>query len=308
MKIPNSVIYVVGDVLGSWYYSHSKLNTLFGGCGFPGDPPDGNCVDKCQEWMRRANQTSGIIPLDLLGDVLVEFMNFDRDADQKWLHGRDQVIKVLTKNNLAIDFNGVISSTTSRDTLSPLPSMKPVQPQPASQFVQPPMSEITVFLSYSHDSDFHRERVLDLSERLRADGIATILDRYVEKGSPPEGWPSWMMNGLNAATHIVCVCTETYRRRFLGQEVLGKGKGVDWEGALVTQALYDARSRTNRFIPVLFIPADEPHIPEPLRPQTHYVLDSEASYQAFYDALLDQAGVTPGAVGTLKHKPRPASL
>jgi hypothetical protein len=38
MKIPNTVIYVVGDVLGSWYYSHTKLNTLFGGAGFPGRP------------------------------------------------------------------------------------------------------------------------------------------------------------------------------------------------------------------------------------------------------------------------------
>ncbi len=28
-----------------------------------------------------------------------------------------------------------------------------------------------VFLSYSHDTDAHRERVLGLSERLRADGI-----------------------------------------------------------------------------------------------------------------------------------------
>lgn len=166
------------------------------------------------------------------------------------------------------------------------------------------MRKIAVFISYSHDSDEHDERVLRLSERLRADGIATILDRYVEKGSPPEGWPRWMMNGLNAATHVLCVCTESYRRRFLGQEVPGKGKGADWEGALVSQALYDARSHTNKFIPVLFARSDEAHIPEPLRPQTHYVLDSEASYQALYDALLDQAGVEPGSVGKLKRKPR----
>jgi len=166
------------------------------------------------------------------------------------------------------------------------------------------MSEVTVFISYSHDSDAHRERVLGLSERLRADGIATILDRYVEKGSPPEGWPRWMMNGLNTATHVVCVCTEDYRRRFLGQEVPAKGKGVDWEGALVTQALYDARSRTNKFVAVLFDRADEPHVPEPLRGQTHYLLDSKASYQAFYDALLDQSGVEPGAIGELKRKSR----
>ena len=161
-----------------------------------------------------------------------------------------------------------------------------------------------VFISYSHDSDAHRKRVLGFSERLRGDGIDTILDRYVEKGSPPEGWPRWMMNGLNAATHVVCVCTETYRRRFLGLAIPGKGKGGDWEGALVTQALYDARSHTNKFIPVLFERADESHVPEPLRPQTHYVLDSDESYQALYDALLNQAGVKPGTIGVLKRKPR----
>jgi len=43
-----------------------------------------------------------------------------------------------------------------------------------------------VFISYSHDSEPHRERVLALSERLRRDGVETILDRYVQ-GSPTEG-------------------------------------------------------------------------------------------------------------------------
>lgn len=166
------------------------------------------------------------------------------------------------------------------------------------------MSEIKVFISYSHDSEAHRGRVLGLSERLRADGIDTILDRYIEKGAPSEGWPRWMMNALNAATHVLCVCTETYHRRFLGQEAPGAGKGADWEGALVTQALYDARSSTNKFIPVLFDRADEPYIPMPLRPKTHYVLNSEDAYQALYDALLDQSGVAPGLVGELKRKPR----
>jgi len=146
--------------------------------------------------------------------------------------------------------------------------------------------------------------VLSLSERLRADGIYTILDRYVEKGSPPEGWPRWMMNGLGEATHIMCVCTETYQRRFLGQEAPDIGKGVDWEGALITQNLYDARSRNNKFIPVLFAHFDKAYIIEPLRSQTHYILDSEANYQALYDVLLEQAGVEPGVVGELKRKPR----
>lgn len=162
-----------------------------------------------------------------------------------------------------------------------------------------------VFISYSHDADDHRERVLALSERLRADGIETILDRYVERGSPPEGWPRWMLNGLDQATHVLCVCTETYYRRFRGLEVPGKGKGVDWEGALMTQSLYDARSVSTRFVPVLFAHTDAPHVPEPLRGQTFHVMDSDANYEALYDALLNQSGVVPGPVGSLKRKPRP---
>lgn len=165
-------------------------------------------------------------------------------------------------------------------------------------------SPLSVFISYSHDSDEHRERVLGLSERLRADGIETILDRYVEKGSPPEGWPRWMLNGLDKATHVLCVCTETYYRRFRGQEVPGKGKGVDWEGAWMTQALYDRRSVSTKFVPVLFAGTDEPFVPEPLRGQTFYVLDSDANYEALYDALLNQSGVEPGPIGTPKRKPR----
>lgn len=79
---------------------------------------------------------------------------------------------------------------------------------------------------------------------------------------------------------------------------------MDWEGAVITQELYDARHVSNKFVPVLFDPTDELHIPEPLRPQTNYVLNNEASYQTLYDALLNQSGVEPGAIGALKIKPR----
>ena len=165
------------------------------------------------------------------------------------------------------------------------------------------MSKKTVFISYSHDSEEHRERVLALSERLREDGIETILDQYVN-GSPPGGWPRWMLDQLDAADSVIVVCTETYYRRFRGHEEPGKGKGVDWEGALITQEIYDRRSRTLKFVPVLLAAADEDWIPEPLRSGTHYSLTSESGYQGLYDFLLEQSGVEPRAVGTLKAKPR----
>ena len=165
------------------------------------------------------------------------------------------------------------------------------------------MSEITVFISYSHDSDVHGERVLRLSERLREDGIETILDQYVN-GSPPEGWPRWMMNGLDAAHSVIVVCTETYYRRFRGHEEPGKGKGVDWEGALITQELYNRRSATKKFIPIFLSAAEETWIPEPLRSNTFFAPTSESAYQSLYDCLVGQAGVEPRPVGALKTKSR----
>ena len=165
------------------------------------------------------------------------------------------------------------------------------------------MSEITVFISYSHDSDEHREKVLGLSERLRKDGIETRLDQYVN-GSPAQGWPRWMLDQLDAADSVLVVCTETYYRRFRGHEVPGKGKGVDWEGSLITQELYESRGRTFKFVPVLLSDAVEKWIPDPLRSGTHYVLTSEEAYGNLYDFLLEQAGVEPHPTGEPKPKPR----
>lgn len=160
-----------------------------------------------------------------------------------------------------------------------------------------------IFISYSHDTNAHRERVVRLSERLRADGIETCLDQYVT-GTPTEGWPRWMLNKIDWAEFILLVCTETYYRRFRGHAEPGKGKGVDWEGAVITQELYDARSATIRFVPVLFDATDERFIPEPVCGHTFYVLNSEQAYQDLYDFLLGQAGVEPGPVGEPKRKSR----
>lgn len=112
-----------------------------------------------------------------------------------------------------------------------------------------------------------------------------------------------MLNQLDAADFVLVVCTPTYYRRFRGHEVPGKGKGADWEGALITQELYDARSATLKFVPIFLSATDETCVPEPLRSQTHYALTSEINYQSLYDFLLGQAGVEPGPVGVPQIKP-----
>jgi SEFIR domain len=51
------------------------------------------------------------------------------------------------------------------------------------------MSAARVFISYSHDSPEHKDRILALSDRLRQAGIDCSIDQYEQ--SPAKGWPRW---------------------------------------------------------------------------------------------------------------------
>ena len=112
--IPNPVIYTVGDVIGSWYYSHTKLNTLFGENGAPGDPPEGNCIRKCQAWLKRANDDPEINAIDLLGKVLIEFMNLGLHDNPQWQGGFERIQAALADSNLAFHPEGKIIPVKAR--------------------------------------------------------------------------------------------------------------------------------------------------------------------------------------------------
>jgi len=153
-----------------------------------------------------------------------------------------------------------------------------------------------VFISYSHDSPEHKDRVLTLCDRLRGDGIDAWIDQY--EISPPEGWPRWCAAQVREAEFVLVVCSEIYERRFRGVEESGNGLGVAWEGYVVAQELYDAGSRNTKFVPLLFPGANPGHIPEVLRGATRYVIDSSSvGYWSLYRHLTDQPGTIPPPVG-----------
>jgi hypothetical protein len=62
---------------------------------------------------------------------------------------------------------------------------------------------------------------------------------------------------------------ETYRRRADRKEEPGRGLGVAWEAAIITDETYRNAARNTRFIPVLFSPADAAHIPPWLGERDH---------------------------------------
>jgi len=158
-----------------------------------------------------------------------------------------------------------------------------------------------VFISYSHDSQEQTDRVLALSNQLRADGIDCHIDQY--ETPPLEGWPRWMVNQIEAADFVLVVCTDNYERRFSGKEAQGMGLGVKWEGAVITQRIYEYESHGAKFIPVLFSLEDSAYIPLVLRSTTWHRLDTREGYENLYRRITDQPHIIKPALGNINVLP-----
>ncbi len=164
-----------------------------------------------------------------------------------------------------------------------------------------PSAAPRVFISYSHDSPEHSDRVLTLADRLRLEGIDAQIDQYEE--APPGGWQLRMEDELEAADFILVIATETYERRRHGREEKGKGHGVRFEGAILSQTLYEQALHNESCVPVVFSSDDRAHIPVYLRASTYYDLETGAGYEALYRRLTSQRAVLKPAIGKSKDLP-----
>ncbi|WML89936.1 toll/interleukin-1 receptor domain-containing protein [Thiothrix lacustris] len=152
-----------------------------------------------------------------------------------------------------------------------------------------------VFISYSHDSDAHRERVRKLSDRLRTEGIDCDIDQY--DPTPNEGWPLWMLKHIQDANYVLLICTETYQKRVEQREEPGKGLGVRWEGMLLLNQLYRNQSLNTKFIPVIFRPEDEAFIPDPVFGFSRYNLSHPREYDNLYRHIRGELGADKPPLG-----------
>jgi len=119
-----------------------------------------------------------------------------------------------------------------------------------------------VFISYAHESQEHADRVRQLADRLRRDGIDAMYDGYSR--SPAEGWSAWNRAQLESSDFVLVVASPEYRRRFDDPEISNLGPGRRWEARSIRAALYDKDS-SPRFLPILFDGASTDDIPKALR-------------------------------------------
>jgi hypothetical protein len=161
---------------------------------------------------------------------------------------------------------------------------------------------VRVFISYSHDSADHAETVLGLADKLRQDGVEAWIDQY--EPAPAQGWPRWMEVQVERANFVLCVCTETYLRRFDQREEAGRGLGVNWEGGLLRTRLYLDQGENKKIFPLLFAPEDREHVPLPLQAAPRFKPLTAKGYETLYRLLTDQPPTAPRPLGTRKVLPR----
>lgn len=158
-----------------------------------------------------------------------------------------------------------------------------------------------VFVSYAQESPEHQERVKQFTNQLRHDGLDATMDLF--DPNPPEGLPQWMVNQIRRAAFVLMVITETYRKRFEGDEELGKGKGVKWEGGIVTRSLYDSEFRTGKFLPVVFGSEHATSMPTIFVGNVYYDVSKPDRLEALVRLMTDQPAHVPAPLGKVPHLP-----
>lgn len=98
------------------------------------------------------------------------------------------------------------------------------------------------FISYSWDSQQHRDWVLRLAEDLRAGGVEISLDRDVKPG---ESVTQFMEVAIRDSDFVLVVCTPKY-----AEKANSRIGGVGYETGIVTGELYHL-APTGKFVPIL---------------------------------------------------------
>lgn len=142
-----------------------------------------------------------------------------------------------------------------------------------------------VFASYSHDSDEHKEWVLELSCKLRESGVDVILDQW-DLG-PGDDITLFMEKGVRDSDRVVVICTDAYVRKANA----GEG-GVGYERLIVTAQL--ARDLgTKKFIPIIRQSSTDEKTPTFLETRLYIDFTTDSKFDENFNKLLHEIHNVP---------------
>jgi len=138
--------------------------------------------------------------------------------------------------------------------------------------------EPEVFVSYSHDSEEHKDWVLQLATRLRSNGVNVILDRWnLKLGS---NLAHFMERGLSNSNRVICICSESYVKKANG----GIG-GAGYEKQIITSELIKDQN-TDWVIPLIKNNSTSKRTPIFLAGRLYIDFEEKKLYEKNYETLL----------------------
>ena len=144
-----------------------------------------------------------------------------------------------------------------------------------------------IFISYSHDSHEHKNWVLILANKLRADGVDVILDQWdLELG---QNLPLFMEQGITKADRIIIICTDLYIKK----ANLGKG-GVGYEKNIATAELMKDFD-TKKVIPIIRSVTGEDKTPIFLAGRVYEDFSNESEFDDHYKILIGAIHKVPNS-------------
>jgi hypothetical protein len=136
----------------------------------------------------------------------------------------------------------------------------------------------TVFISYSHDSEQHRDWVESLARRLLGDGIEVELDQH--RLRPGAELPLFMERGIDRADRVLVICTPNYVARANARQ-----GGVGFENMLLAGDAMVALPE-NRVIPLIRAGGEGRLVPSFLRSRVYLDFRDDALFETRYMELL----------------------
>lgn len=141
-----------------------------------------------------------------------------------------------------------------------------------------------VFISYTHDSVPHRERVGVFAEKIRTNldgtGVEVVSDHVLPAGGPDEDFRRWSEQMADECEIVIPVFTSSYRKCWDGKHPKNVRSGGTNEATVVAARVNDAGGSINFLRVVIFTDADKNFIPKRLS-NLKYFLEPDEDVELF---------------------------
>lgn len=106
---PRPLATIAGEVIGSYYYNHRLIESVFYEAGASGEIPEGNCIAKVTKWLMREGKANPTKAIRILGKVIEELLDGDNPRFSADIEkDKERLKEALNRYGLKYCFGGHI--------------------------------------------------------------------------------------------------------------------------------------------------------------------------------------------------------